>query len=74
MSLAMKYAVIIEKTDANFGAYVPDSPGCVAAAETRSEVVALIGEAISLHIEAMKEKGDKILPPSSSAIMIEVSA
>ena len=40
--MAMKYLVIVEKSENGFGAYVPDLPGCVAAAETRREVVALI--------------------------------
>ena len=30
----MRYAVIIEKGDQNYSAYVPDLPGCAAAAET----------------------------------------
>ena len=31
----MRYLVVIEETDKGFGAYVPDLPGCIAAAETR---------------------------------------
>ena len=30
----MRYAVVIEKADGNFSAYVPDLPGCVATART----------------------------------------
>ena len=33
----MKYAVVIEKTGNGYSAYVPDLPGCVAAADTRTE-------------------------------------
>jgi len=38
----MKYLVVVEKSSNGFGAYVPDLPGCVATAESRTEVVALI--------------------------------
>ena len=36
--LMKKYAVIIEKGPTNFGAYVPDLPGCVAVADTVDKV------------------------------------
>ncbi|MGC2591708.1 MAG: type II toxin-antitoxin system HicB family antitoxin, partial [Xanthobacteraceae bacterium] len=29
----MRYAVVIEKADGNYSAYVPDLPGCVATGE-----------------------------------------
>lgn len=47
----MQYLVVIEKGDSRLGAYVPDLPGCIAAAETEEEVRVLIREAIELHIE-----------------------
>lgn len=31
----MRYLVVVEKGPQSFGAYVPDLPGCMAAAETR---------------------------------------
>ena len=46
----MQYLVVIEKGDSSFGAYVPDLPGCIAAADTEDEVRVLIREAIELHI------------------------
>ncbi|VEP17164.1 conserved hypothetical protein [Hyella patelloides LEGE 07179] len=45
----MKYAVIIEKGNNSYGAYVPDLPGCVAVGETAAEVKTLIQEAIEFH-------------------------
>ena len=30
----MRYAIVIEKTDANYGEYVLDLPGCVATGAT----------------------------------------
>jgi len=70
----VRYAVIIEKGPTSYGAYVPDLPGCVAAGDTREEVVKLIQEAIEFHIEGLKEDGEPIPPPSSSIEFIDVAA
>ena len=70
----MHYLVVVEKGPKSFGAYVPDLPGCIAAAETRQEVLALIREAIEFHIEGLKEDGEPIPPPSSSSEVVEVEA
>ena len=53
----MRYAVVIEKGDQSYGAYVPDLPGCVAVAETLEEVKQLIAEAIIFHLEGLQEEG-----------------
>ena len=39
----MQYTIIIEKTENNYGAYVPNLPGCVTVAETKTELLKLIG-------------------------------
>ena len=70
----MRYAVVIEKGAKGFGAYVPDLPGCVAAAKTRDEVMKLIHGAIELHIEGLKEDGEPVPEPSSSIEFVEVAA
>ncbi|HEY7087428.1 MAG TPA: type II toxin-antitoxin system HicB family antitoxin, partial [Tepidisphaeraceae bacterium] len=48
---------IIEKGSTSYGAYVPDLPGCVAAARTLREVRKLIREAIKLHVQDLRERG-----------------
>lgn len=53
----MSYAVVIEKGETSYGAYVPELPGCVAAAETKEEVEALVQEAIQFHLEMLREEG-----------------
>ena len=68
----MRYAIVIEKGPASFGAYVPDLPGCVAAAESRDEVLQLIREAIEFHLEEMREEGLPVPEPQSSAEYVEV--
>ncbi len=68
----MKYAIVIEKGESSWGAYVPDLPGCVAAGDTRDEVVRLIKEAIEFHLEGLREDGDTIPLPHSEADYVEI--
>jgi len=68
----MQYMVVVERGEGSFGAYVPDLPGCVAVAETREEVLALIREAIQLHLDSLREDGTKAPPPSSSVEYVQV--
>lgn len=68
----MKYAVVIEKGAANFGASVPDLPGCVAVAKTRAEVERLIQEAIVLHLKGMREDGLPVPEPTTDVAVIDV--
>ncbi len=70
----MKYAVVIEKGENNFSAYVPDLPGCVAAADTLEETEQLIREAIEIHIRGMREDGLEVPGPTSLAREVEVVA
>jgi predicted RNase H-like HicB family nuclease len=64
--LMMRYAVVIEKGETSYGAYVPDLPGCVAVGETIEEVKVLIQEAIEFHIEGMLEDELTIPQPTST--------
>jgi predicted RNase H-like HicB family nuclease len=47
----MDHAIVIERSDTGFGAYVPELPGCVAVAESEAEVRQLIRQAIELHLD-----------------------
>ena len=67
----MRYAVVIEKADANYSAYVPDLPGCVATAATVSEVESEIREAIRFHIDGLKANGAAVPAPTSIAEYVE---
>jgi len=69
----MRYAIVIERGPTSYGAYVPDLPGCVAAADTHDEVVRLIREAIQFHLEEMESDGLAIPEPSSSAEYVEIA-
>lgn len=68
----MRYTVVYEKSPRNYSAYVPDLPGCVAAATTKAATRKLIREAIQMHIEAMREAGERIPEPGSTVELIEV--
>jgi predicted RNase H-like HicB family nuclease len=62
-----RYLVVIEGSDGSYGAFVPDLPGCIAAADSREEVERLIAEAIPLHIESLRAHGEPVPEPRSEA-------
>ena len=70
----MRYMIVLEKGSASWGAHVPDLPGCIAVGETKEEVIRLIREAMGVHIEALKEDGVAVPPPSSESEFVEVEA
>ena len=72
--IAMRYAVVIEKGQSNYSAYVPDLPGCVSVGDTIAEVEREIQEAIELHLEGLRADGLPIPEPSSRVEYIEVAA
>ena len=69
----MRYTIIIERGPDNFSAYAPDFPGCVAAADTEEETIRLMKEALEMHVEDMRQRGEPI-PQPSAAREIEVAA
>lgn len=70
----MRYAIVIEKAEGNFSAYVPDLPGCVATGATVAEVEAEIREAIAFHLDGMRDDGLAIPAPSSQVEYVEIAA
>ena len=68
----MRYAIVIEKADRTYSAYVPDLPGCVATGETVAEVEREMHEAIRFHLDGMREDG--ILPPEPTCAVDDVDA
>jgi predicted RNase H-like HicB family nuclease len=63
----MRYAIVIEKTEGNYSAYVPDLPGCIATAATIEAVETEIRHAIRFHIDGLKDDGLPIPSPTSIA-------
>ena len=70
----MRYAIVIEKSESNYSAYVPDLPGCVATGATVEETERELQEAIEFHIEGMRADGLPIPEPSSKVDYLEVAA
>jgi len=70
----MRYAIVIEKAENNYAAYVPDLPGCVATGFTIEETEQQIRQAIDLHLRGMREDGLPIPEPSSSVDYVEIAA
>jgi predicted RNase H-like HicB family nuclease len=70
----MRYAIVIENAGANYSAYVPDLPGCVATGATLEECEQQIREAIAFHLEGLREDGIAVPQPASLVEYIEVAA
>ena len=70
----MRYAIVIEKAENNYAAYVPDLLGCVATGKTMEETEQQIREAIEIHLRGMREDGLPIPEPSSQVEYVEVAA
>ena len=67
----MRYAIVIEKANGNYSAYVPDLPGCVATGDSVQDVEREIREAIRFHIDGLKEDGQPVPGPTSIADYVE---
>jgi len=70
----MRYAVVIEKAESNYSAYVPDLPGCIATGANIQQVEAQIREAIEFHIDGLREDGGLVPLPYSQVEYIEIAA
>jgi predicted RNase H-like HicB family nuclease len=70
----MRYAVVIEKGESNYAAYVPDLPGCVATGATVEETERSIREAIGFHVEGLRADGLPVPEASSRVEYIDVAA
>ncbi len=68
----MRYAVVIEKTQTGYSAYVPDLPGCVSVGGTRGEMDRNIREAIELYLDELREQGVPIPAPTTDTEYIAV--
>ena len=73
--MSAEYVVLIEQGPSSFGAYCPDLPGVVAAAETFDEVVELMREAVPAHIAGLIEDGLPVPPPSRvTTVLVDPAA
>ena len=70
----MRYAIVIEKAENNYSAYVPDLPGCVATGASLEEAETEIRGAIAFHLQGMREDGLPVPTRRSKVAYVEVSA
>jgi predicted RNase H-like HicB family nuclease len=68
----MKYAIVIEKSPSNYGAYAPDVDGCIATGDTLEEVKQNMQEALEFHFEGMREDKLPIPEPPSQVAYVDV--
>ena len=60
-----RYAIVVERAEANYAAYVPDLPGCVATGATVEATERLLREAIAIHVQGLRaEDGLEVPEPS----------
>jgi predicted RNase H-like HicB family nuclease len=69
----MRYAIIIEKGERNYSAYVPDLPGCLATGKTVEETGQQIREAVEFHLQGVREDGLPIPAPTSYVSYVEAA-
>lgn len=69
-----RFLIVVEEAGANYSAYAPDLPGCVATGGTREEAEKHMREAIQLHIEGLQEDGLPIPTSTSIAEYVVVGA
>ena len=70
--ITKRFAIVIEKGPHNHGAYVPDLPGCIATGPSVKETERLLREAMSFHLQGMKEDGLAVPEPSSVVEYVEL--
>ena len=68
----MKYLIVIEPTTTGFSAYSPDLPGCVSTGATRGECESNMREAIEFHLDGLRDEGEPVPQPATTAAFIEV--
>jgi predicted RNase H-like HicB family nuclease len=72
--MSLRYAVVIERGARGCSAFVPDLPGCIAAARTEKELRSLIKEAIEFHLEGLRRRGESIPKPTTLCEYVEAIA
>ena len=58
----MKYVIILEPGENNWGAFSPDVPGCVSTGYSPEETVSNFLEALEFHLESLQEQGEPVPP------------
>ena len=70
----MKYLVVIEETLTGYSAFSPDVPGCIATGATQAEVRIHMQQALELHVEGLREDGERLPRSTTSSCYVEIAA
>ena len=68
------FAIVIERADKHYAAYVPDLPGCVATGPTPQIVDERIRSAIAIHLAGLRADGLDVPEPSARVAYVEPAA
>ena len=69
----MRYAVVIEKGEKNYGAYVPDLPGVISVGDSEEEAIANVRQAIALHLDGLRQAGEDIPEPRTRVAVVDAA-
>ena len=64
--MKLRYAVVYESGTRNLSAYAPDLPGCVATGGSLDKIRQNMREAMTLHLNLIREHGEPIPQPMTS--------
>jgi predicted RNase H-like HicB family nuclease len=70
----MKYLIVIESTTTGYSAYTPDENAFVATGSTREEAEREMRDAISFHLDGLRQEGEKLPQPQASSTYVNVPA
>ena len=70
----IRHVILIENAGSGYSAYTPDLPGCVSAGKTREEAEERMREALAFHIEGLRDAGEPVPSPTTTAAYVEVAA
>lgn len=70
--MKMKPYTALEKSETEYGAYIPDLPGCGVVADTEEEALSLLKEAVQMHVQSLLKDHLQVPEPLSSSALIEI--
>ena len=70
---ARRYAVVFERGESNYSAYVPDLPGCISVGESLEDIERNIREAIALYLDELRNDGKPAPEPVTRVEYVEAS-
>ena len=70
----MRYAIVIERAEDNYSAYLPDVPGCVTTGATVAETIENMKEALCGHLQMLSNEGEPLPAAESVVDYVDIAA